>query len=321
MNTSTKIWLIVAFALILIGFISFIAVMTVLKWDFTKLSTVKYETNIYEITEDFSSISINTDTEDITFLPSENGKCEIVCFEHINSKHSAAVKDGTLIIEHSDTEKWYNLIGISFKSPKITLYLPQTEYSSLKIKGSTGDIDIPADFKFNGAEINISTGNVKCCASFTEALKISTSTGDIYLNDISVGALELSVSTGDINASGVKCEGEVKLAATTGEAKLSDITCNNLTSSGSTGDISLRSVVSNGKISITRSTGDVDFEDSDASEIFIKTSTGDVEGSLLSEKVFFVDTDTGTKRLPNTASGGRCEIKTDTGDIIISISE
>ncbi len=320
MNTSTKIWLIVAFALILTGFIVFIGVMATLKWDFTKLSTAKYETNIYEIKEDFSSISINTDTEDITLLPSENGKCELVCFEHKNRKHSATVKDGVLIIEHSDTEKWYNFIRINFKSPKITLYLPQAEYSSLKIKENTGDIDVPEDFKFERAEINTSTGNVKWCASFTEVIKISTSTGDIYLKDIKVGSLELSVSTGDISASHISCDGEIKLATTTGEMQLYDITCNNLTSSGSTGDISLCSVIATEKISITRSTGDVDFKNCDASEIFVKTSTGDVEGSLLSEKVFFVDTDTGTKRLPDTASGGRCEIKTSTGDIIISIS-
>ena len=49
------------------------------------------------------------------------------------------------------------------------------------------------------------------------------------------------------------------------------------------------------------------------------TDTGDVRGSLLSEKVFIVNTDTGRKEVPDTITGGRCEITTDTGDVKITI--
>ena len=45
MGKRMKIWLIIAAALILIGCILFAGVMTVMKWDFTKLSTVKYVTS------------------------------------------------------------------------------------------------------------------------------------------------------------------------------------------------------------------------------------------------------------------------------------
>ena len=40
----------------LVGCIIFGGVMTVLKWDFGKLSTNKYETNTYEINEAFKQI-------------------------------------------------------------------------------------------------------------------------------------------------------------------------------------------------------------------------------------------------------------------------
>ena len=105
----------------------------------------------------------------------------------------------------------------------------------------------------------------------------------------------------------------------TGKAYLSDIACKNLTSTGSTGDISLKNVVSTGKISIERNTGDVTLEASDAIEIFITTETGDVKGSLLTDKVFITKTDTGRIDVPNSITGGRCEITTDTGNIKISI--
>ena len=71
--------------------------------------------------------------------------------------------------------------------------------------------------------------------------------------------------------------------------------------------------------SIERSTGDVRFTDCDAAEICVKTDTGDVTGSLLSDKVFITNTDTGSVNVPETISGGKCEIITDTGDIKITI--
>ena len=72
---------------------------------------------------------------------------------------------------------------------------------------------------------------------------------------------------------------------------------------------------------IKRSTGDVKFDGSDAAEIFIKTDTGDVTGSLLTDKVFITQTDTGNIDVPKTVNGGRCEISTDTGDIKISVKK
>ena len=51
----------------------------------------------------------------------------------------------------------------------------------------------------------------------------------------------------------------------------------------------------------------------------IVTDTGDVTGTLCSEKIFFAESDTGRVEVPKTMSGGRCEVKTDTGKIILSI--
>ena len=54
MNKCAKIWIIAAVLLILTGCIIFGGVMTVLRWDFKNLSTKKFETNKYDITEKFS---------------------------------------------------------------------------------------------------------------------------------------------------------------------------------------------------------------------------------------------------------------------------
>ena len=74
------------------------------------------------------------------------------------------------------------------------------------------------------------------------------------------------------------------------------------------------------QMSVTRSTGDVRFEGSDAAAIFVETNTGDVTGTLLSDKIFLPQSNTGEIEVPQTVSGGRCQIITSTGDIRLKIA-
>ena len=298
MSKCAKIWLIIVSSLVVLGCGFFAGVMTMLDWDFTKLSTVKYETNEHQIEKDYKSISVITDTADIVFVPSTNMETSVVCREQNNMKHSVTVQDDTLVIEVADTRKWYEHIGIFFSSPKITVYIPSGEYALLSVKGDTGDVEIPNAFNFDSIDISVSTGDIKNYACASDNIKIKTTTGDITVSDIT-------------------CEGDVNIQVSTGDARLDDISCKSVISSGSTGDISLKNVISTEKYSIERSTGDVQLDRCDAAEIYIKTDTGDVRGTLLSEKIFIVATDTGRVNVPKTITGGRCEITTNTGDIRI----
>lgn len=319
MRKTTKIWLIIATSLVLVGCIIFGGVLCMLKWDFTKLSTVKYETNSYEINESYKNISVITDTTDIKLLPSGNGKCSVICYEQKNVKHLVEVKDDTLEIKVVDIRKWYEHIGIVFSSPKITVYLPNAQYDKLSIKENTGDVEIAKDFTFESINISTSTGSVKNYASAQKLIGIKTSTGNIKVKNISASALDLSVSTGNITAETIACDGDIKVHVSTGCTQISDAKCMTISSSGSTGDISLKNTIATEKLSIERSTGDVKLDGSDAAELFIKTDTGSVKGSLLSDKIFFVKSDTGSINVPKTGNGGKCDITTDTGDIKITI--
>lgn len=312
-------WLIAAALLVVLGLIIFAAAMTANHWNFSKLSTTKYETNTHEIKEDFSNISINTDTADILLVPSDDGICKVVCTEEANLKHSVTVQDGTLTIDTVDERTWYEHIGITIGTPKITIYLPNTEYTSLFINEDTGDVEIPKQFKFERMDILTDTGDVNNYASASKVIQIKTSTGYIHVENVSTNMLDLSVSTGNIAVSGAVCESDVNIHVSTGRTNMTDVTCKNLLSSGNTGDIFLKNVIAAGTCSIERSTGDVSFEQCDAAEIFVKTDTGDVTGSMCSEKVFITETSTGDVHIPKSTTGGRCEITTSTGDISITV--
>lgn len=317
--SKNKLWIIIAISLLAVGFLIFSGAMIALNFDFSNLTTMEYETNTYELSEDFNKISIDADAAEIEFVLSDNRQCKIVCVEREKLKYSVAVKDETLTIGTVNTRKWYDYIGISFGEAKITVYLPKTEYASLLIKGSTGDIELPKDFAFETVDISATTGAVECRASASELMKIKLTTGDIRVENASVGMLDLSVTTGGVTASEINCEGEIKVSVSTGRTKLTDISCKGFISSGSTGKVILKNVIAAENFSIERSTGDVIFEGSDAAEIYVKTSTGDVTGTLLSEKVFIAESNTGSVNVPKTVTGGKCEIKTSTGDIKIDI--
>jgi len=320
MRKNTKTLLVIATFLIVIGLIMFTLVMKKFSWDFTKLSTTNFETNTYEIDEAFNNISMDTDTADIIFALSNNGKCLVKCYEDSNEKHFVTTKEDTLIIKRNDNKNWYNNIKINFNSPKITVYLPKTEYNSILIMESTGHIKLPDTFKFNDVNISLSTGNVSFSASATEKVKIKASTGNINVKNMSAKELDLSVSTGDISILNVTCESNVNINVSTGKARLNNIECENLNSNGDTGDIFLENINIIEKLYIKRSTGDVKLDSSDAGEIYIKTDTGDVTGNLISEKIFITQTDTGSIDVPKTVNGGKCEIITDTGDVKITLS-
>ena len=276
-----KAWIIVASLLLLVGLTIFVAVMTVSGWDFSLLVTDKITTVTYEIDGHFENLSILTDTSDITFKPSDNGRCEVVCNEFEKGPHLVSVKDGTLVIECANNRKWYDYIGISAGSDDITIYLPSAEYGNLLVDVHTGDVTLPNGVCF-------------------ESVKIKTTTGKIKLD-------------------GTECKGDVTLSVSTGDLEIADVKCNSLFSKGTTGKVLAKNLLAD-SISIERDTGDVTLDSCDAKEIKVKTDTGDVEGSLLTEKVFSVKTSTGKINVPNSQIGGVCEISTDTGDIFFEIN-
>lgn len=319
MRKGVKILLIVSACVVVVGIIIFVVVMSMFNWNFSIFNKGSFENNTYDISDEFTKINLNTETADINFEVSADNTCKVICYEEKNMKHSVDVTDGTLNISFNDDRNWFEKIGFYVETPKITVYLPQKEYLSLVVDGSTGDIYIPKDFIFGSLDINISTGHVECLASTSGHMNITTSTGDIRLRDLTSKELNLSVTTGHVEAKSVTCEGNVIVNVSTGDASLSDVYCYGFNSSGSTGDINLENVVIKGMLSINRSTGDVEFEVCDADMLDINTSTGEVKGSLLSPKVFITNTDTGEVDVPKTTSGGKCEITTGTGDITIKV--
>lgn len=303
MKKGVIISLIVAGCLLVTGAVLVAVAGASVNWDFANLSNTEYESKTVEVGESFKNISINVETTDILFEPSDGKECKVVYYDSEKAEYSVKVSEDTLVIKTSDDSKWYERIALFASSgPKMTVYLPEKEYKSLTVSSNTADADIPGSFTFETVQLIGDTSDFKCSARVTESLTVKTSTGDIDIASPEAGRTEIAATTGDIKINGVKAKSDMSINTSTGDIKLTD------------------TVISN-SLSIESTTGDVRFDGSDAGTITVKTTTGDVEGTLLSDKVFVTSTSTGDVKVPSSDMGGKCEITTTTGDINIKIAK
>ena len=281
MRKKTLLWLSVGALLVLLGGAIFFGALVAANFDFLKFTTSKYEDRTYEITEDFTSISILASTADVLIVPTDGTVARVECRELKNVTHTVAVKDGVLTVEEKDTRAWYEHIGITFGlQQQVTVYLPEGLWQALTVRASTSDVRV---------------------------------------SWLTFGAIDVALSTGDVEIRNATCTGAVTLVASTGDVEFENVTCAALLTKADTGDLAMERVIVSGELAVERDTGDVELEACDAATIRIKTSTGDVEGTFLTDKTFAVQTGTGRKRVPQGTSGGLCEITTSTGDIEIRI--
>ena len=281
MSRNTKAALVIGAALLILGAALFACALGIGGWDIMKLSTEEYTESTHTFDTDISDISIVTDTADVFVARSSDGVLRVVCDERVKMPHSVTAENGVLKISLKDEGAWYEHISFfSFGKERIYVYLPAGEYGSLSVIADTGDVAVASELSFSDVSISVSTGDVK-------------------VNSAVAGDIKINVSTGKVVLEGVRC--------------------GSFYSEGDTGNVYLDDVVATGAFYVERSTGDVVLDASDAASVKIKTDTGDVVGTILTDKIFAIKTSTGRVSAPDSATGGACNIETDTGDIKIEI--
>ncbi len=215
----------------------------------------------FEVDEDFSSLSIEAESNDIIFESSSDGKCHVECLDEENTTHEVTVEDDTLIITTDvDRRAEFLRIGIDIESPRITVYLPSDEYENLTVDFTTGDLTV-RDFDFTG-DINVecttgdSTFENVTCANLT----YNGVTGDIDLISTIVSR-EISVylTTGDIEFDRSDAF-EIDIEILTGDVSGTLQTAKTFDCTARTGDVVVPRDGNGGNCSITTSTGDISID-------------------------------------------------------------
>ena len=318
MSRAIKIWLIVGIVLVLAGVTVCGVVLATSLSELEGTSSDKYESNSYTVTHSFDSIKIITNTSDVRLAASDNGECRVDTYELTKMKHTVSVEDGVLTVRITDTRKWYDHISIYTKNTYVTVYLPKDSYKSLKAELDTGDITVEDSFEFSSIVIDTDTGDVVCDASAGGKISISTDTGDIWVNGVTAGELHLESDTGRISVKASELEA-LNIDVNTADIRLTLTRVTGRTDIESdTGDTVLDTCTL-GETNIEADTGDVELKACELGKTRIETDTGDVEGTLISPMTFVADSNRGKVRVPRDTEGARCEIFSDTGDVLISV--
>ena len=314
--------MIIGIILVVLGCLLFVGCSSANGFDWSKLSTEKFEQKTYTTENAFQNICIEEEYGvDIKLLPATDGVCKIEYPESKNVTCEISIENGTLKIKESDNRRWYQLINFGFSSPTMTIYLPRREWQTLNIDANTGDIDIPEGLFFENLKIDLSTGDVRFFANVTGSLEIEASTGDVTVGNCAPVSVSLVTDTGDITASAIHATGDFCVKSSTGKQTLRDVTCASANLRANTGDVKMANLIASGHLQAETSTGDITFDRCDAATMKITADTGNVTGTLCAPKIVYANSGTGKIQVPHSTEGGLCEITTDTGRISISFAE
>ena len=233
------------------------------------------------ISESFDSVVIDTEDCDVKFMP-YNGDVDgqVVLLEQEAVTHSVLVEDGTLKIKMDDQRKWTDHIGIynvfgQAENMEMTVYLPNVQYTSIRVTTDTGDMKIPGVLAAEEVLLRTDTGDVWLEGGPVGMLDCMTSTGDITVRGGEGKVMKLRTATGDLDISALTGE-ELHLASDTGDTDVENAAVKIFSFNGDTGDVELENVQAEEYLQVFTSTGDIDIENSNAAEVNIETSTGDI---------------------------------------------
>ena len=112
----------------------------------------------------------------------------------------------------------------------------------------------------------------------------------------------------------------LKITDETGRIKVSNMTPETVELKASTGSIEVTDVVCEQDLRCEENTGSIRLQDVDGANLYLKANTGSISGTIRTEKTFYAQSSTGSVKVPEGTSGGRCEAYTGTGSIRLSIS-
>lgn len=260
MKKRTKIWLIAATVLVVVGSMTFAYAMTRSGEDFRALEGNNMEISNYNVGDSFDNIYIDTQTTDIDFFTWREPEVKVECTQTNGIKYDVRVEDSTLKIETRDERKWYEYISFFSLDMSLRVYLPGgAEYSSVVIHNTTGDVIIPEQIYTDSLEVKVTTGDIDCSARVTDTLKLKTTTGDIKLSGVNCSIINIKATTGDVILDGCDAK-ELDIRVTTGDVKGTLLSGKSFTANTTTGDIDIPDNTDGGACNIKATTGDIKIE-------------------------------------------------------------
>ncbi len=263
MKTIFKIFLIVGACLLFIGGGIFLVAFAKADFNIRALSPTKNREEYYEETSTVTSLTIDYNVADVTFVTTDSDKLSVSYTCPYNRKGDlneikVTEENGTLSIVER-TKQHISLGFINFYDHRVRVNVPKDRVLDITIQTNTGDISL-GDGTFGKIHLDSDTGDISLGAITATEIKICLNTGDVEFNGaIATSTLAIETDTGEVNFNGA-------------------ITTDTLGIKTSTGDIDGDGVITAQTVEIQTSTGDIELVFAGAQSdytIIAETNTGD----------------------------------------------
>ena len=139
---------------------------------------------------------------------------------------------------------------------------------------------------------------------------MTVQSGDIRAKDTRLHQLEARCNSGSILLDQVHLKADAQLHANSGSITLTDVQGGTLSADAGSGDVRLTNVLTEDSLRLETNSGNIKLQHSDGAAITIRSGSGDVSGSLRTPKQFVTQTGSGSCSVPESGTGGACEIRT-----------
>ena len=316
MTKTTKRLLTAAVILLISGLGLCLLAAALAGFDLTRLDTEESVGRTQTISEPFDSLSIDLASHAVRLLPAEDGLCRVIWRENTDQPLRAAVEDGVLRVSQPGLESFHFLsFSWGWADYTLTVYLPGESYRDLTVRTTSGDVELPADFRFQTLRLESTSGDLVCLAQADESLSMESTSGDLTLSGAAPARAELSTTSGSITLSACRVP-VLEAGAVSGDIRLEGCRGESLRLSATSGSLKLVDTAFSGPARLDTVSGEIELDAFDAGSLTASATSGSVTGTLSGGKVFRYETVSGRVSLPAPdPGGGDCFLETVSGDI------
>ncbi len=340
-RTFIKIFVILGAILLVAGVAVFVGGMTAGGWDFSILSTVRYEQRTYAAEGAVTSVHIEYSNAAIAVEYSETAaRCYIDYPVRLNerdeeiSQIAITETDGVLTLtEHCDWQdslfQWDIDLDFGDDSARtVRVVLPAGQNIALDLYTQNGSVSLNADGEaLPSLDLHSNNGSISVSGTLTvaEDAAFQTDNGSVKVSGVSAaGDLTLRTSNGSMRAENISAD-SLEARSSNGSLRLTDIAAaDSLTAKTNNGAIELLGDITAKMLTVSTSAGDIAMHDGmiDAQEIAMTTELGSIEaeGSAFagaqSDYTVLVSTGMGSSNVSASSGGSRkLTLSTNLGDI------
>lgn len=190
---------------------------------------------------EIQQIEVGTSSTNIKMVPSKGDSIKVKLTgkvsERLKDKYKLVVtEEGDKVNIDVKNQDLYFYVGFSFIELNLKIEVPETEYHSLVVESSSGDIDI-SQLKVEEFSTEASSGDITIDQiSVSTNNKMEASSGTIHVKNSSASVFNLGASSGDIILQNV--DGHVEAETSSGSIELNNKqVTGNINALASSGDV------------------------------------------------------------------------------------